>query len=183
MAGLKTVSKTIFALCLFLSCIFVTVFSNTAYGKDTKGVCESPQIELTRYLWEEGNWKYVHENEAKTFTIDNITFEIFLDSEGVTVKADGKEVAYSDYREYYAYLKNKSKGHDKGKPLKVHGKKVMVRFLNIAPDLPADGGVRWCVLQLYVESSKADCEASGGKIKKGFPAPPADEGKRLRPSR
>lgn len=167
-------------LWLFLSFVFIIGFSGIAHGKDSQQVCESPYIELTRYAWEGGEWSYVRDSDSKTFTIGNITFESTLDSEGVRVKANGEEVVYSDYREYYSDLKDTSKAHGKGKLQKLHGKRVMVRFLNIAPDLPTNGGVRWCVLQLYIESTKTSCESARGKLKGGFPAMPPDVGKRLR---
>lgn len=180
--GRKMGRKLATILCFFITLTYVISFSSISYAKASQGVCESPHIELTRYSWEGNQWVYVRDSDSKTFTIGDITFEITLDSEGVTVKANGEEVVYSDYREYYSDLKSKSKAHGKGKLQKFHGKTVMVRFLNIAPDLPSNGGVRWCVLQLYVESPKTSCESAKGKLKGGFPVKLPSERNRLRPS-
>jgi hypothetical protein len=160
-------------LCLFLCCACIIGFSGMAYGKDLNGVCKSPYIELARYKWEGNRWNFVRDFDSKTFEIDDIRFEVSLDDEGVTVKTNGKEVIYADYREYYSDWKDRS--NSRGKPYalhKVRGKNVMVRILNIAPDLPDEGGVRWCILQVYVEASKASCGAVGGKLIGEFPVKP-----------
>ena len=168
------------AIIIFFLVSFIcsTFFSYPCHAENSKiGVCKSPYIEVTRYKWEGNKWKYERNTELQTFNIDDIQFTVALDKRALTVLANGEQLAYLDYKKYSSDPKYQSKSRRNlfSTYHTVQGKRVMVRILNFAPEKPEKGGLRWCLLELYVESSQSACEAAGGTLTGGFPFIPLIE--------
>jgi len=175
--GKMRVKPTII-FCFFIGFICSAMFSSVCYAKSSEdGVCKSPYLEVTRYKWEGNKWKYLRDSDSKTFEIEDITFNVSLVKKGISIKANGTELVYIDYNKYQSNLKDYSKSR-KRQYTTFHnfkGKRVMVRILNFAPEQETKDGFRWCILELYVESTKSLCESAGGTFVGGFPYIPLIE--------
>jgi hypothetical protein len=172
----KRFIKYIVFLLLSFSC--TTMFSGTCNAESSKTVvCKSPHLEVTRYKWEGNNWTHLRDSDSKTFEIEGITFNISLDKTDLTVRANNKKLVDIDEKKYYSDsgYHSKSRKSKFTTSHKVQGKKVMVRILNFAPEPAEKGGFRWCLLEIYVESSQSVCEAAGGTFVGGFPEIPLTE--------
>lgn len=170
--------KLLTILCFLMSLVSITAVSSVCYAESSKsGVCKSHHLEVTRYKWEGNKWKYLRDSESKTFEIEDITFNVSLVKKGITIQANGTKLVYIDYNKYQSNLQDHSKSRKSHYSTfhNVQGKKVMVRILNYAPEQTAKGGFRWCLLELYVESSQSVCEAAGGTFVGGFPEIPLIE--------
>ena len=170
--------KPTIILCFFIGFICSTMFSNAVHAESSKaGVCKSPYLEVTRYKWEGNKWTHLRDSESKTFEIEGIIFNVSLVKKGITIKANGTKLVYIDYSKYQSNLQDQSKSR-KSHYTTSHnfqGKRVMVRILNFAPEQTAKGGFRWCLLEIYVESTQAVCEAAGGTFVGRFPEIPLSE--------
>lgn len=119
----------------------------------------------------------MQDSDSKTFAIDDITFSVSLDKTNLTVRANNKKLVDIDEKKYYS----DSGYHSKSRKSKfttsytVHGKRVMVRILNFAPEQREKGGFHWCLLEIYVESTQSICEAAGGTFVGRFPEIPLIE--------